>query len=115
MKYSILASLISVLCSCGTIKNQNPNSESKNNFAPFTGTIHLNESGCPYFIDVEQVLVSNWSSYLGKKLYPVQLEDKFKKNGLKLNFNLTVSRAPSPADCQIDYVVSLSNLSISKK
>ncbi len=114
MKYSILVSLILVLCSCGTFKNQNPNSESSNNFAPFKGTIHLNESGCPYYIEINKCLVSN-IEYLGKTIYPIQLDDKFKKKGLKLKFNLNLSRAPSPANCQIDYVVSLSNLSISKK
>ena len=84
-------------------------------YAPFTGKIHMNESGCPFYIEVTNCFVSNLSYYIGKKIYPVQLEDKYKKNGQKLNFNLTVSRAPSPADCQIDYVVSLTNVSISKK
>jgi hypothetical protein len=115
MKYSLLTLLFVFISSCHTSKQTAEDTSQTSDFAPYIGKIHLNESGCPYYIEVEQVLVSNLSFYIGKKLYPVQLEEKFKKNGQKLKFNLAVSRAPSPSDCQIDYVVSLSNLSISKK
>lgn len=115
MKFSLVTFIFFILCSCITSKQTKKDTIQSDDFAPIIGKIHLNESRCPYYIEVEQVLVSNLSFYLGKKLYPIQLEEKYKKNGIKLKFNLTLSRAPSPADCQIDYVVSLSNTSISKK
>jgi hypothetical protein len=79
------------------------------------GTVHLNKNSCPYSIEINQCLVSDLSYYLGKTVYPVQLDDKFKKEGLSLNFNFTVSKAMSPTDCQVDYVVVLDNVSITKK
>ena len=80
----------------------------------YTGTVHLNNNGCPYYIEINKCLVSNLE-YLGKTIYPIQLDDKFKKDGLKLKFNFTTSRAMSPTDCLVDYVVSLENVSVSKK
>jgi hypothetical protein len=76
--------------------------------------VHLNNNGCPYYIEINKCLVSK-IEYLGKTIYPIQLDDKFKKEGLKLKFNLNLSRAMSPTDCQIDYVVSLENVSVTKK
>ncbi len=81
----------------------------------FKGIVHLNYNGCPYYIEVTNCLVSNLSYYLGKKIYPIELDEKFKKEGVAVEFDLTVSKAPSPEDCLIDYVVSIQNISLSKK
>ncbi len=102
-----------ILSSCRSTKNQN--SDQTKESAIYMGIVHLNENGCPYFIEISTCLVSNLSYYIGKNVYPIQLDEKFKKEGLKVEFNLTVSKAPSPADCQIDYVVSLDNVSVIKK
>lgn len=101
-----------LICSCRSAKNQN-SEQSKVTY--FTGTVILNNNGCPYYIEITNCYVSNLSYYIGKKVYPIELEDKFKKEGLNLNFNLTVSKAMSPANCQVDYVVSLENVSVTKK
>ena len=46
-----------------------------------------------------------------KTLYPVNLDEKFQKNGSKINFDFTLSRAMQPSGCDVDYVVSVSNVS----
>lgn len=105
--------ILLLICSCGSAKNQKTDQSKETTI--YTGTVHLNKNGCPFYIEINQCLVSNLSYYLGKTIYPIQLDDNFKKEGLKLKFNLTVSRAISPSDCQVDYVVSLENVSVSKK
>jgi hypothetical protein len=91
------------------------NSQSENLYNPIVGKVHLGENTCPYFIEVEQVFVSNLSYYLGKKIYPVQLNEEYQKNNLVIRFNPTISRAPSPENCAVDFVVTLENISIVQK
>ena len=74
------------------------------------GIVHLSENGCPYYIEITQSLMDGIA--VGNKIYPVQLKDSYKKKGLKLAFDATVSRAPSPADCSVDGVASLSNVEV---
>ncbi len=109
--YKLILFLL-LICSCRSAKNQN--SDQSKGRTIYTGTVHLNNNGCPYYIEINKCLVSNLE-YLGKTIYPIQLDAKFKKEGLKLKFNLNLSRAMSPTDCQIDYVVSLDNVSVTKK
>ena len=109
--YKVVLFLL-LIYSCGSTKNQNSNQTKVTTI--YTGTVHLNNNGCPYYIEINKCLVSNLE-YLGKTIYPIQLDDKFKKDGLKLKFNFTTSRAMSPTDCLVDYVVSLENVSVSKK
>ncbi|MFM7684185.1 MAG: hypothetical protein ACKO7P_15795 [Bacteroidota bacterium] len=110
--YKLIITLL-LIYSCRSAKNQQSNQTNETTI--YTGTVHLNNNGCPYYIEINQCFVSNLSYYIGKTIYPIQLDEKFKKEGLSLNFNLNVSRAMSPADCQVDYVVSLENVSMSKK
>lgn len=104
-----------ILFSCKTKREIPDNSSSENEFNPIIGKVHLSENGCPYYIEVEQVFVSNLSYYLGKKLYPVQLNQEYQKNNLFIRFNPTISRAPSPESCPVDFVVTLENISIVQK
>ncbi len=110
--YKLILFLL-LICSCRSAKNQN--NDQSNETTIYTGTVRLDNNGCPFYIEISNCFVSNLSYYIGKKIYPIELDDKFKKEGLRLNFNLNVSRAMSPADCQVDYVVSLDNVSITKK
>jgi hypothetical protein len=105
--------ILIVFCSCRSAHNQNSNQGAVPK--SFTGIIHVNENGCPIYIEISNCLVSNQAYYIGKKVYPVNLEDKFKKKGLKVHFNLTVSKAPSPEGCNSDYVVSVEDLSVIAK
>lgn len=43
-------------------------------------------------------------------LYPVNLSDEFKKDGLLLTFTSLPSRAMQPAGCSVDRVVSVDNV-----
>ena len=110
--YKLILFLL-LICSCRSAKNQN--SDQGNETTIYKGTVHLNNNGCPHYIEISNCFVSNLSYYIGKKVYPITLDEKFKKEGLSLNFNLTVSKAMSPTDCQVDYAVSLDNVSVTKK
>ncbi len=109
--YKLILFLL-LICSCRSAKNQI--SDQSKGSTIYTGTVHLNNNGCHYYIEINKCLVSN-IEFLGKTIYPIQLDDKFKKEGVKLKFNLSLSRAMSPSDCQVDYVVSLENVSVTKK
>lgn len=108
-----LALILFLIFSCGNGKQLK--SKTNKETTIYKGIVHLNKNGCPFYIEINQCLVSNLSYYLGKIIYPIQLDEKFKKDGLNLKFNFTVSRAMSPTDCKVDYVVSLENVSVTKK
>ncbi len=110
--YKLILFLL-LICSCRSAKNQNSDQSTVTTI--FKGTVILNNNGCPHYIEISNCSVSNLSYYIGKKVYPIELDDKFKKEGLSLNFNFTVSKAMSPTDCQVDYVVSLEDVSVTKK
>ena len=72
------------------------------------GTIHVAEENCPYYILVN----SGAEELINKKLYPVDLHDKYKKKGLKLAFVFTYSKAMSPENCSIDGVIALDSIQV---
>lgn len=72
------------------------------------GIVHVSENGCPFYIEITSSNVDGIA--VGNKIYPVELKDTFKKKGLRINFNATVSRAKSPEGCSIDGVAVLSDL-----
>ena len=61
------------------------------------GTVHLSDTGCPYYIE------ANINKAI-RLLYPINLEEKFKVEGLKIKFRYGRSKAPSPENC-LDYTV----------
>jgi hypothetical protein len=48
------------------------------------------------------------------KLYPVNLSDEFKKEGLHISFSSLPSRAMQPTGCSVDRVVSVENVKKTK-
>lgn len=72
------------------------------------GIVHVAENGCPFYIEITSSNVDGIA--VGNKIYPVELKDTFKKKGLRINFNATVSRAKSPEGCSIDGVAALSDV-----
>lgn len=72
------------------------------------GTIHVAEENCPYYILVN----SGAGDLINKKLYPVDLHEKYKKKGLKLAFVFTYSKAMSPENCSIDAVIALDSIQV---
>jgi hypothetical protein len=101
-----------VLClelSCRTI----PGKMTTNEFEPkgsYLGKVHVSKNeACPIYITIEGVF-SKSSIVEFHTIYPVNLANKFKKNGLYLQFNYTPSRAMSPEGCKTDAVVSIENV-----
>jgi hypothetical protein len=70
------------------------------------GIVHLAEDNCPHYILISKGGVE----LINKKVYPINLEDKFKKKGLKLSFLFTYSKAMSPENCTVDFVVALDSV-----
>lgn len=69
------------------------------------GTVVAPIDQCPVLIDAQ----------VGDKIvkmYPVNLDEKFQKAGMKLKFSYTPSRAQQPENCDIDMVVVLSDVAL---
>ncbi len=69
------------------------------------GTVVAASDICPVLIDAqvgEKVV----------KMYPVNLDEKFQKAGMKLKFSYTLSRAQQPENCDLDMVVVLSDVAL---
>ena len=97
----VLFLLISILfLSCGTQKN---NAETIENQTK--GTIVKSEN-CTY---IEVIIEKDMLT-----MYPVNMSDEFKKSGLKISFDYRPSKAPQPANCKVDRVISVSNVSLIK-
>ena len=80
----------------------------------YLGKVHISKNeACPVYITIEGVF-SKSSIVDFHTIYPINLARKFKKNGLYLQFNYSVSRAMSPQGCKTDGVVSLENVEKSK-
>lgn len=82
--------------SCGTEKNKEVNNtEQLTEIDEFVeGIVHVTsgELDCGTFIESEVAQ--------SKGFYPVNLDVKYKKNGLKVRFRYSPSRAPLPENCQ---------------
>ncbi len=66
------------------------------------GTVHVSDEGCPLYIDVIE-------GDLFFKAYPVNLPTQFQREGLKIKFAYSVSRAPQPEGCTVDKTISVVN------
>jgi hypothetical protein len=76
----------------------------------YLGKVHVTENDpCPVYITIEGVF-SKSSIVEFHTLYPINLDHKFKKNGMYIQFNYTPSRAMNPEGCATDAVVSLENV-----
>jgi hypothetical protein len=109
MKIFTLIFIVCVLASCAattkTTADVNTTSESIANDDVTSGIVRIEYKGCPALIETTEdgQLV---------KLYPVNLDEAFKVNGLKIFFNYTPSKAPQPESCTlINKVVSVENVS----
>ena len=72
------------------------------------GTVHLSEKGCMVYIDAK---LEDGSV----KMYPVNLDAKYKKEGMFIRFTYAMSRAMQPSDCDCDHVVSVSDVTPLRK
>lgn len=69
------------------------------------GVIHVNDDPCGAYIEAQEKdgMV---------KMYPVNLEDKYKKDGLRVKFDYTLSRAMQPAGCSVDKVIAVRDFTV---
>ena len=64
------------------------------------GTVKVNRNNCPVYIEaIEEGEIT--------RMYPVNLDDSFKVDGQKINFDYTISKAKQPLDCPVDKVVTV--------
>ncbi len=92
--YTFTATLL-ISCSSSRKINEEISSPKKR----CSGVVHL-ESNCG-------VIISAQVDGLELKLYPVNLSDDFKKEGIKISFEFSPSRAMQPEKCLVDRVVSM--------
>ena len=118
MKILILLILSSILFSCCTQKNNidkiNEESTINNRIIGFIVETESSEDSnlseeCPFLIRTK--------TYSGKNItmYPINLDDKFKKDGIPIRFTYSISRAMQPKNCNCNQVVSVSDVTILRK
>ena len=66
------------------------------------GIVHVSDE-CPLWI--EEVGSGNEFNF-----YPVNLDEMYQKEGMRIRFSYAQSKAPSPANCKINMVVSVDNV-----
>lgn len=110
MKITLFSLLI---CAIGISCQTNPCKMTVDEFdtkGSYLGQVHVSkQESCPVYITIEGVF-SKSSIVEYHTLYPINLDQKFKKEGMYLQFNYTPSRAMSPEGCATDAVVSLENV-----
>lgn len=109
--FSLLIFLVGISCRTNPCKMTADEFEVKGSYL---GKVHLSKKEtCPVYITIEGVF-SKSSIVDFRMIYPINLESAFKKDGLYIRFNYTVSRAISPEGCTTDGVVSLENVEKAK-
>ena len=109
--FSLLIFLIGISCQTNPCKMTANEFELKGSYL---GKVHISKNeACPLYITIEGVF-SKSSIVDFHTIYPINLEQKYQKNGLYIQFNYTISRAMSPEGCTIDGVVSVENVEKSK-
>lgn len=109
MKLFVAIACVLMMASCKTSENMvqgNTTSvgESTQSDAKISGKVFVSYKGCPAII--ETMVDGN-----SVKMYPVNLPDEFKMDGLKIKFNFAPSKAMQPEGCTlIDQVVSVENV-----
>lgn len=68
------------------------------------GIVHISEEGCPVEIEAKM------NSGEMMALYPIDLEDKYKVEGMRIRFTYAASKAPQPAGCSAKMTISLSDV-----
>lgn len=64
------------------------------------GTVKVDRNNCPVYIEAleEGEIV---------RMYPLNLDDSFKIDGQKINFDYAISKEKQPLDCAVDKVVNV--------
>jgi hypothetical protein len=111
MKLLFQLTLVSIILSCKTQSNTAVVGESQTESSPkYTGIVHINKDNCPNYVE----LLSGPEIESPKKVYAMNLAKKYLKEGKKLHFNFTYSKAMNPEGCSVEAVVILSDVSVKK-
>jgi hypothetical protein len=109
MKLLFQLSLVLIILSCKTQSSAAAGGESQTESSPkYTGIVHVNKDNCPNYIEI----TNGPEIESPKKVYALNLAKKYLKEGKKLRFNFTYSKAMNPAGCNVEAVVVLSNISV---
>lgn len=109
MKITFLALTMILITSCGTQKevvksgDGAANVEQIANDGMIVGIVRMNAKGCPLYLDANE----NGEAIT---MYPVNLDEKYKKDGIRLKFTYTPSRAMQPEECNVNKVVALDSV-----
>lgn len=92
--------------SCGAEKEALTNTGPLPEDLRLVGKVRIGEKdACPFYLE----------TFEGGKsitMYPVDLDDTYKIEGVKIKFDYTPSRAMQPENCIVDKVVSLNNVTL---
>lgn len=69
------------------------------------GVVHVDHNDCPLYIEAHE---KNETLIM----YPMNLEAKYKREGVRIKFAYTKSRGQQPENCDIDMVVALSDVTL---
>ncbi len=113
MKNLLILSAMMMFISCGTKKqvatesNDTPGTtEAVVEQNRIVGTVRVAKTGCKVFIEAQMSKDKNDIMLM----YPVNLDEKFHKEGMFIKFTYAESRAQQPEGCTADKVVSLSDV-----
>ncbi|MFM7759186.1 MAG: hypothetical protein ACKO6J_09660 [Crocinitomicaceae bacterium] len=78
---------------------------------PYNGIVRFTNTPCK--VNVE-IISGNNNEYIGKMIYGINMDPRFQKNGLKLNFDFIPSKAPIPEGCTANFIATFTNISVIK-
>ncbi len=81
--------------------------ETTNNYR-VVGTVHTTDKGCGVYIDAK-------AQDSSLKMYPINLDEEYKVEGMFIRFTYAPSRAMQPKGCDCDRVVSVSDVTRLRK
>lgn len=107
MKFQVIFSGLILLAACTTpkevvVEEQKEVVVEQVSEVELVGKVRTSDT-CPLYLE----------TYEDGKLvtmYPVNLEENLKNNGVKISFTYTLSRAKQPENCRVDKVVALDNV-----
>jgi hypothetical protein len=107
MNYTYIFLILFGLFACGAsneVIQVEGGAESIESDGKISGTVHVSLKGCPILIET---IIGGETL----RLYPVNLDDAFKTDGIRIYFHYTTSRAMQPVGCAlIDRVVAVENV-----
>lgn len=109
MKLLFQFSFALLILSCKSQFDATAGSESQTDSGQkYTGIVHVKQDNCPNYIEI----TSGPDITATKKVYAINLAKKYLKEGKKIHFDFTYSKAMNPEGCNVEAVVVLNNISV---